>query len=673
MHSLAGDRIKMSALPSDCVQSRPRLLLSALAILLVCLHTCQSVVFLGSIPGDLADARLGNTILEHDYQAILGYADLYSPSQFYPTANTLSYTDNYFGTAVVYAVFRQIGASMERAFQWWLIAVVAIDAAAVLWLLRRFAVNQWLAMPLVFFATSSSALVAKCVHPQVLPFFPFIFALGYFIQFLRTADARALALTILWWAYQNACYLYDGYFSILIFFALAVTWWALGPHDCFWSRFGQSFKEHWESVVVFALVALTVVAFIYIPYIIFSAQFGSRPIKELMLLAPNPGAWLSASKQSVFYLYQQFYKAGAYVVENTLFVGWVAVVGLATSIVAGLRSQRGSNLRIAAVISIASLLLIVFVTTWQGESGNAYIWLAAHVSGLRAFRSSARIGYLLFVLEAAAIAIFLNHLLGKAKARWQHLAVYVFALLIAVEQLSIGQPHYSPSTAQLRTAGLVEEWRKAGDHQVMIFAPGSTNQTIEALNLDCWPAALTLHRYCVNGYSGNQPAGYGTFLQNPTVDNAKALLGELGLDEKGVSVITDWPVAVKQRLGIQILAFKAAIVPVTTIKELSLQPGEVIEVPISLHSDEAITLPCNTLRIYASYRIYDHDREVPNPPSLRTQVYEVRPGVSPPLKMKLRAPLTKGLYEARLSMVQEDVAWWADKGAAGSTISLLVR
>src|SRR5437868_1665979 len=108
------------------------------AIILAVLHAGQSIWLKNGIPGDLADARLVNCLLEHIYQWMSGHADLFSPSQFYPTRGTLVYCDNHFGTGLLYAAFRVCGASMEGAVQLWVLLILAGNAAAIAFLFCRF-------------------------------------------------------------------------------------------------------------------------------------------------------------------------------------------------------------------------------------------------------------------------------------------------------------------------------------------------------------------------------------------------------------------------------------------------------------------------------------------------------------------------------------------------------
>src|SRR4051812_15602409 len=100
-----------------------RLCLFALTIVLAAFHVGQSIIIHQGIPGDMADGRLANCILEHLYRAIRGHGEILSPAQFYPTKGTLFYSDAHFGTAPFYIIFRTFGASMARSFQYWFLFI----------------------------------------------------------------------------------------------------------------------------------------------------------------------------------------------------------------------------------------------------------------------------------------------------------------------------------------------------------------------------------------------------------------------------------------------------------------------------------------------------------------------------------------------------------------------
>lgn len=539
----------MRELPADLARG-VRLSLYGVTIVLAAFHVGQSIILHQGIPGDMADGRLANCILEHLYRAVRGHGEILSPAQFYPTKGTLFYSDAHFGTAPFYIFFRAVGASMARAFQYWFVFIAGLNTAALLFLLRRLRVHPLICCPLAFFGTSSAALAAKTGHPQVMPFFPFIFALAYFIPFLRRADARSLGISLLWIAYQNACYLYHGYFSFLIFGLLALLYFCFARNAQWLTNWRASLARHGEFLALAIATSLLVIVLIYYPYARFSAAAGTRSMTELREIGPNLGAWFSASPYSPFYAHQSFYKANAATFENTLFASWIIYLLMIASLIAAVLMKREADLRLGALLALTSVLFILAITSWGAGEANLYLWFADRVGSIRAFRSFTRVAYLLFVLESISAALLLNHFFRAGATRVVRHSAVALSFLCAMESLAFGQNYYSPLVARLRADALVKQWRAAGDHEVLLFAPGATNQPLEQLHLDCWHAALITGRATINGYSGNLPGDYYEFLDDPSLAHAEQLRERLRLPESKVSLVTEWAAEDKARLGL---------------------------------------------------------------------------------------------------------------------------
>ena len=105
-----------------------------------------------------------------------------------------------------------------------------------------------------------------------------------------------------------------------------------------------------------------------------------------------------------------------------------------------------------------------------------------------------------------------------------------------------------------------------------------------------------------------------------------------------------------------------------------MRPLSIIDLPVNLKNQASTPLNCRAVGVFASYRIFD-ERGAPidDPPSLRTMVETVPGDGAQPITMRLQAPANPGNYEARLSMVQEGVSWWADLGYPGTLIRIVVE
>ena len=636
------------------------------------LHGGRSIIFLDGIPGNMADTRLVNCILEHVYQWTCGYTSLFSPSQFYPVTGTLVYSDSHFGTVLFYALFRVAGASMETAFQAWFLIVLTANTAALLFLFRRLQIAPWIAAPLAFFGTSSAALVFKTGHPQVMPFFAFIMALSFLLQFLRTKDARTLAWVLVWFGYQNACYFYHGFFSLLILGTVTVIYLIFNARKAWWRDFLSSLRQHWAWLLSAICLLGALLVILYYPYVQYAAHSGTRPMGELISLAPRFGAWFSASPFSALYSSQRFLLPEANAGENTLFASWLIWLLVFLGLGCFFKRRASENLRLAAVLALSVLALMAAFTTWPGGA-SLFLWCAGKIAALRAFRAFGRIGYLFFVMEAVVAACLLDALQRSRLIPLRRVLAVLVAFAIGAETIARSQAFYTKPDTRARVAGLIEMWRRAGMRDILVFAPGYTNQALEIVHTDCWNAALVVRKSSVNGYSGNIPPPFASFLGAPTIEHANALTQSYGLPSERISLVTDWEPGLATKLGLRKYELAQPLVPITDIRALTLTPHAETAIPAQLQYRGATELPCDILNIFASYRIYDSAGvPVSDPSSVRTRVHTIAPGTSP-LVMRLVAPSQPGKYKVQFSMVHEGVAWWADLGLAGSVLTLTVK
>ena len=264
-------------------------------------------------------------------------------------------------------------------------------------------------------------------------------------------------------------------------------------------------------------ITLTVIVALYYPYMVFARSAGTRSFEELVQLAPNPGAWFSASPFSAFYSHQTFYKPKANAYENSLFAGWLILAVLLLGSVVAFRKRHDKDIGLASVLTVACLVVAVSLTSW-GNPGNLYLKVAEIVPAMRAFRSFSRISYLLIVVEAAAGALLLNALYRSSRSSGPKIIAVLVAFAIPIESLALGQSHSLKSISEARGAALARAWQAAGDRPILVFAPGYTNQPGVFVNTDCWQAALRTHRRSVNGYSGNEPPSHSAFLRALTVE-----------------------------------------------------------------------------------------------------------------------------------------------------------
>ena len=668
----------MELMPHSRAGGKPARLHQVLIILILvvaALHLGQSILVSGgrSIPGDMGDTRLNNGLLEHGFAALCGKYPWLSPGQFYPTPDTLTYSENLWGTLPFYIPFRWLGMGIESAFQAWIITWALFNAAAVFLLLRSLAIRPMIAAFLSFVATSSSALVFKMGHAQMLPFSPFVLALIFGFKFLRNSDPVDLAWAALLCAYQLACCVYLGFFAFIIVGLLLLI--GLTVRVRSGTRPAGPGVRRW--LIASGMIALAVCAALAVlyPYAAFAARSGTRPMQELIFQAPSFGAWFSASPDSLLYSHQSFLAAGSPAIEKTFFAGWILWILTGVAV-----WRLPANIRHHDAISSALVLTVLAIlfgfTCWHAPDGSLFLKLAEHFAPLRAFRASGRIAYLVIVLQAVLSARILTGWADRLTLRGSQFVLLpaCVALAMVLEGVSAGQFSYSKDEAIARSEGLVREFQQMGNRGVLVFCPGSVNQPNWAIHLDAWMAALRIRGRCLNGYSGNLPDGYGDFFWQPSEKNAKSLIGSLGIDESRFVFVRQWPRDIEEKYGIRHLDFSGGVTISTSAAHLTLAPMQRVDVDVVVHNLTDQEIPCDSLGLFPSYRAYAASGQlVDDPPSLRSKVGVLGRHADVSIKLSLQAPRQRGTYAVRLSMVLEGGGWWADRGFGGDTIILQVN
>ncbi len=657
---------------------------AALASALALAHLLQCVIFSGFrlVPGDIGDGRFNNLVLEHFLQALQGRYPFLSPGQFFPLTHTLEYSDNHWGTAWIYAGFRLLGIDVEGAFVGWLAVICVLNATSLFVLLRETGVSRSLSVPVAFFGVASCAVLRQIDHPQVLPFFPFIWCLFFIFRAWRDGDIRYLAPAFLLFAYQYYCYLYEGLYGLVLLGLLLafIPFLPYGRPE--FARSGPRFRTALPILAAAIFLGTAALVFLFLPYVsLVRSHGGAHPISELISISPRWSSWFTADPNSLLHRKQDFLPTeGIAIAENALFNSWVpwVLVPVAAIIIHSNRRSLSDrfelNLILACLLVWASTLLLF--TCWGPQVSSVYVAICRYVAPLRGFRAISRIALLLGVIQAVFAGLVLEHLRSRPRPGGLRLLAVVAAWVLAVDTVSVGEISYDRGAERARYLSIAAQWREKGLGKPLVFAPGYTNQPWYAVQLDAWSAALAVHGATFNGYTSAVPDGYAfpPFLANSTLQNAGALLDRLHLPASGAAIVTDWGPRVDQEQGIQRWNLNASFAPRTSMRSLQLRPLEIVTIPVTLDYRGDRVLDLEADNIFISYRLLDAvHRHVDSPPSMRTRLATYSALRPVTIRMFIQAPGQPGDYTAHLSMVHEFVSWWEDEGFPGDIVSMTVR
>ena len=453
-----------------------------------------------TIPGDAADSRLVNWILEHGFQWVRGnplHSKFWSPPIFYPAQNTAAYTDILLGSGPIYWLFRFLGAPSETAFQLWEIAVSALNFLSMAWLLRRFKFQAAPASIGAFLFAFANARAAQLIHPQLLPQFFTPIALGALIESQRLGrDARLWLITGMSAAVAQ---LYAGfYLGWFLVFLGAVTFTTLLFQKEPRARLKLWFQTLRLEIAISALLSAALLWPMASHYLAASREIGPRPFYDVALMLPRLKSWFFLGENNLIYgglaswaKYQP--EKLPYRSEHAIGLGFATLLLCLTGFVQSRKlPQHRTLIRSAAIVTLASFLLSLWVGGFSLWRGVFEVFPAG-----KAIRSVTRLQLGLLLPWAISLAGLLAY-----RPKW---AIPVLAL-VAAEQVSI-YPGYSKTQAQARALHLVR--RIPPVCPAFLLAPVSNQRSGPEQQLDAMWASEIIGKPTLNGHSGSAPPGWG--------------------------------------------------------------------------------------------------------------------------------------------------------------------
>ncbi len=467
---------------------------------------------LGWISFDPGDTRFCNYLLEHSYRWMIGapgHEDLWSPPYFFPVKGTLAWAENMLGAMPFYAVWRGLGFRVDTAFQLWIFSLGALNFVATYFFLRRcLKVDTFAASVGATLFAFAGMRVNQTMHYQLFPHFFTVWAVHAAWRLM--VDELEEAARVKWLvaffasvAAQIAVGIYLGWFLV---FGLGVAFLAALPFKVQRERLWFVIRSHPFTILLCSALSAAALLPIATKYLATAREFGGRPLSEALSMVPLPQSWLHFGPYS--WVYAGLAKLEVFRVipmehEQRIGFGFVTIL----LVLPGLwiaRKERTTRF-------LAGLLVFfILVTTLYGGYPDGFTpwkFIYSYFPGAKAIRGVSRVALLYLLGVSIFVSLLLHHL--RQKKGLAALAAIPLGLLCLAEQGETA-PAFNKFDMRRDVQAIVDAVEP--DCTAFLATPmGATLPYTWKYHLDAMMAQLELNKPTINGYSGQNPPGWGLY------------------------------------------------------------------------------------------------------------------------------------------------------------------
>jgi hypothetical protein len=462
---------------------------------------------------DPTDTRLNNYFLEHSFQLAFNrdYAgSLWSPNFFYPFEKALTLSDNLWGAAPLYWLFRGFSSS-DISLQLWLIGTTLLCFASFVFVLRHFKVSHILSATGGFLFAFGMPRMAQLARPQLLPQFYMPLAFLFIWQFIHKPNNSRLILALSFIYLQLLSGIYLGWFLLISLPILLVV--PLYRDQTVRVALRNYFTNNKITTAVVFLIWSVLLIALLLPYIEMSRLHGGGySMYEVSTMVPRWYSWLSPPPNSFWSpLLESFSKDLPMAYEHYLFMGFtVLALTVLTIYILFRKNELLGKERSDVVKSCLFVTLVIFVVFLSGLGLWKLVYM--YVPGGKAIRSVSRISLVLYFFLLTAILLSFDTFLKAtiANAKWRLLASSFVCVLAISEQILINPVSFDKSSF-LKVEAELQGLMGKGCDLAYVLPAVNQNEPFWAsypAEVSAMWAGLRAGVPVVNGYSGGSPPNY---------------------------------------------------------------------------------------------------------------------------------------------------------------------
>jgi hypothetical protein len=482
------------------------------------------------LPGDPADNRLNNYILEHGYRCLTGHsADFWNAPIYYPAPGVTAWSDAHLGMLPSYAAMRAVGLSPERAFQGHFILCFVLNFAAAAWAIRRLGFGPVGVAIGAYVFSFALPLSAQLQHTQLYPRFLIPPALVFTWEFLRTP--RAWRLIAAAWCIAGQVYLtvYIGYFLTLFIALASLLTIVCFPRQLPWRELMLPNRREMLIRVTGVVFAGLAVLWLVKHHRVGGSEVDSEHVKYF---APKPKAWLTPPSNALACIdLADWIQPGTGMHnsdEQQLCPGIIPLTAIVLGTLVVVWPRRfGGKASVVAICALTALLIGLLFTrfgdTWYYER-------IAKLPGARGIRAIGRV-VLVLLFPAAVVMAAGADLLFRAAARAGRTPAVVAAVLLLVvtmadQWLSRAEGEHAVGWVPMRCeldncldaqAHITEAIRSQSNPRLLYAFPTAIPGGLLAVQVAAMRSSQDCGIPCVNGWSGHAPKGWDYFANRQDV------------------------------------------------------------------------------------------------------------------------------------------------------------
>lgn len=468
---------------------------------------------LSDVPGNIGDARLNNYFLENIYNFLIGQSNsLWHLSFFYPFPYIVGFSDNLFGSAIIYVIARIVSFETDTSFQIWFLFGYVANFAAAYYALRRMNGSVLAATVGAVIFAFALPTTAHAGHAQLHYRFGLPLAIVLFADFINSKNWKYFLIASAWLVWQFYAGVYVGFFTLLLLVTITLAYLGhslIGANKSLkgiveellvgWRA--QSGKQKRTVVVGLAFLVLLLLLLFY-PYLQVSHLYGGKrswgeissmlPRLQSYFLADASYLWSSPSAQVFNNIPMRH--------EHQMFFGFVPITLAIVGLLLGSREKNGVTFTLMTGMFGIALILTLYV-------GGFSLWYLIHKLPLAsAIRAMTRLDQAFLFPLAYLSSIAIDEI--KKRLIWGVKLIAILILPLLIMEAGLTKMDASSKDSWRQRIMLLNNSvpNNVPENSILFFAQRSGPPFAD--ELDAMWVSLKHRTATINGYSGLFPPGY---------------------------------------------------------------------------------------------------------------------------------------------------------------------